>query len=231
MTGEALAQVLSPLRKSQRTIIRLVVQAIASLGKAASIPIAASLAQETSCQLDSALLRFYRLLHNARLDDLVVSREMIRLLAKRATSLLVALDWTEWHAPLRMLLASVVTGTRAIPVSAQTFIKTAIARSQNCWENTFLGMLTMILNEAGVKACFLADRGFRRTSFIKLLQKQTGHSFLVRLSENVSVHTAYTPSASLNGSTATKGKMKSDIRSELIEIMSFSADPFYAVLP
>jgi hypothetical protein len=187
MSEEALGQVLSPLRKSQRTIISLVVQAMATLGQAASIPIAAVVAQRVGSQVDSALTRVYRLLHNRRLDDLVVSREMIRMLAKRTTSLLVALDWTEWHPPLRMLLASVVVGTRAVPVSAAAFIKTAIRRSQNCWENSFLQMLVMVLREAGVFACFLADRGFRRTSFITLLLKQTGHSFLVRLAENVTV--------------------------------------------
>jgi len=48
-------------------------------------------------------------------------------------------------------------------------------------------MLTMILREAGAVACFLADRGFRRVSFIKLLLQQTEHTFLVRLAENVKV--------------------------------------------
>ena len=73
MSEEALGQVLSPLRKSQRTIISLVVQAMATLGQAASIPIAAVLAQRVGSQVDSALTRVYRLLHNRRLDDLVLS--------------------------------------------------------------------------------------------------------------------------------------------------------------
>ncbi len=99
---------------------------------------------------------------------------MIRTLAKKTTSLLVALDWTEWHPPLRMLLASAVLGTRAVPVSAAAFIKTAIRRTQNCSENSFLQMLVMLLREDGEFACFLADRGFRRTGIIALLLKQTG---------------------------------------------------------
>ncbi len=136
------------------------------------------------CQADCALTRLYRLLHNDRLDDRVIGREMIRTLARRVSPILVALDWTEWHPPLRMLLAS---GTRAVPVSSAAFRRTHIPRSQNCWENTFLEMLTMTLREAGAVACFLADRGFRRTSFIKLLLQQTGHTFLVRLAENVKV--------------------------------------------
>jgi hypothetical protein len=189
MDGEALGQVLSPLRKSQRTIITLVVGAIASLGQAASIPIAAIVAQRTGAQVPSALVRFYRLLHNEHVEDLAISREMIRTLAKRTQTFLVALDWTEWHMPLRMLLASAVIGTRAVPVYAATFIKTAIVRSQNCWENTFVQMLSMLLDRARVTACFLADRGFRRTSFVKLLLEQRGHTFLVRLADKVSVQT------------------------------------------
>jgi hypothetical protein len=112
---------------------------------------------------------------------------MIRTLAKRTQIFLISLDWTEWHPPLRMLLTSVVTGTRAVPVYAATFIKMAIVRSQNSWENTFLKMLGMLLEEARVSARFLADRSFRRVSFIKLLLEQTGHTFLVRLADNVSV--------------------------------------------
>ncbi len=55
MSEEALGQVLSPLRKSQRTIISLVVQAMATLGQAASIPIAAVVAQRVGSQVDSAI--------------------------------------------------------------------------------------------------------------------------------------------------------------------------------
>ena len=71
--------------------------------------------------------------------------------------------------------------------AVQALLKSAIRRSQKCWENSFFQMLVMVLREADVFACFLADRGFRRTSIITLLLKQTGHSFLVRLAENVSV--------------------------------------------
>jgi len=187
MEQEALGHVLSPLRRSQQTAIRLVVEAISSRGGASSITIAAGLAQRTGAGIPSALVRFYRLLHNRRVEDLVVSRQMIHTLAKTARTVLVSIDWTEWHPPLRMLLASVVTGTRAVPVYAATFIKTAILRSQNCWENTFLKMVVMVLEEARVAACFLADRGFRRASFIKRLLELTGHTFLVRLADKVMV--------------------------------------------
>jgi len=150
MSRAALGQVLSPLRKSQQTVITLVVEARAAIRQAASIPIALAFAQKVGGQTDCALTRVYRLLPNPHLDDLVISRQMIRTLARRSSSVLVALDWTEWHPPLRMLLASVVAGTRAVPVQTAVFRKTSIARSQNCWENTFLQMLVMVLKEAMV---------------------------------------------------------------------------------
>jgi hypothetical protein len=189
---EALESLLGSLRKSQRTIIMLVVEALTSLRQAASIPIAMVLAQRTQCLVPSALTRFYRCLHNRRIDDLAISRRMLSLLGQRTSPLLIALDWTEWHSDLRVLSASVAMGTRAIPVYLAAFLKSKIRRSQNVWEESFLEILTLLLREAGVSACFLADRGFRRVQFLRLLLKQREHGFVVRLAEQVMVETART---------------------------------------
>jgi hypothetical protein len=186
---DALESLLGSLRKSQRTVIALVVEALASLRQAASIPIATILAQRTGCLVPSGLIRFYRLLHNARVDDLAISRKMLSQLGQRVSPLLVVLDWTEWHSGLRVLMASAAMGTRAIPVYLAAFIKNRIPRSQNAWEESFLEILSMLLGEAHVTACFLADRGFRRVQFIRLLLKQGGHSFVVRLADKVTVET------------------------------------------
>ena len=104
---EVLEHILKPLRKSQRKTLTLVIEAMASMAQAASIPIAAFLSQATATQVDSALTRFYRLLHNPRLDDLLLARQILGFLSQCPSPLLVALDWTEWHPPLRMLLALV----------------------------------------------------------------------------------------------------------------------------
>ncbi len=182
-----LESILRPLRKSQRKTVTLVVEAMACRAQAASIPIAAFLSQATGCQLDSALTRFYRLLHNPRLDDLLITKQFLSQLILQPGPLLVALDWTEWHPPGRMLLASVSVGTRAIPVQAAVFSKTQILRSQNTWENNFLKVLCLLLDEMGASACFLADRGFRRVSFLQLLLGYWPHTFLVRMQEQVMV--------------------------------------------
>ena len=184
-----LESILLPLRKSQSKTVTLVVQAMACLTQAASIPIAAFLSQATGCQMDSALTRFYRLLHNPRLDDLLISKQLVSQLLLPPGPLLLALDWTEWHPPWRMLLASVSVGTRAIPVQAAVFSRTQILRSQNTWENNFLKVLCLLLDELGASACFLADRGFRRVSFLQLLLSYLNHTFLVRMQDQVMVET------------------------------------------
>lgn len=184
---KVIGQILRPLRRSQSKTITLVIQGIAWMAQAASIPVAAFVSQATGSQINSALTRFYRLLHNPKLDDLRVTRQMLSFFAQLPGPFLIAIDWTEWHPPLRMLLASVVRGTRAIPVHAAVFSKTLIHRSQNTWENNFLRLLCWLLNEINASACFLSDRGFRRVSYLKLLQEQKEHSFLVRIADQISV--------------------------------------------
>jgi hypothetical protein len=184
---KVIGQILSPLRRSQSKTITLVIQGIAWMAQAASIPVAAFVSQATGSQINSALTRFYRLLHNPKLDDLKVTRQMLSFFAQLPGPFLIAIDWTEWHPPLRMLLASVIRGSRAIPVQAMVFSKTHIHRSQNTWENNFLRLLCWLLNEIKASACFLSDRGFRRVSYLKLLQEQKEHSFLVRIADQITV--------------------------------------------
>jgi len=186
---QVLQSLLCPLPKSQSKTVLLAVQAIASMAQAASLAIAAFFSQASGSQIDSALTRFYRLLHNPRLDDLQITKQFLSLLAQGRSSLWIALDWTEWHPPLRMLLASVIVGTRALPVQSAVFSQTHILRSQNAWENQFLRLLCLLLNEEQIQACFLADRGFRRVSFLKLLQQQKEHSFVVRIGDQIMVET------------------------------------------
>ncbi len=186
---EVIQQILKPLRKSQRKTITLVIEAMASMAQAASIPIAAFLSQTTGSRVDSALTRFYRLLHNPRLDDLLLTRQIVWFLSQCPSPLLVALDWTEWHPPVRMLLASVIRGTRAIPIQSAVFLKDQIVRSQNTWENNFLRLLCLLLDQIQVRVCFLADRGFRRVSFLKLLMEHKAHSFVVRIGDQLTIDT------------------------------------------
>jgi Transposase DDE domain len=185
-----LVELLSPFYKRHRKTLALMIAAIAVTGQARSFAIATTLARWLGTRLDSAVNRFYRLLRNVRVDDLLLASQWARQLVRRPDRLLlVAIDWTEWHHDLRLLVAAVVTGKRAIPLFARGFEKRVRLRSQNARENTFLRLLVDILGAAEARAILLFDRGFRRASLLRLLlQLQVG--FVVRLMDDVLVEIA-----------------------------------------
>ena len=166
-----LASLLSPFEKRHRRTLALVIAAIAATGQARSFAIATTLAQWLGTRLDSAINRFYRLLRNDRVDYVAFITNWARLLCRDPERpLLIAVDWTEWHHELRMLVASVVVDKRGIPLFAQAFNRLIRRRSQNARENTFLRLLADGLRRAGLTAILLCDRGFRRASWLLLLQ-------------------------------------------------------------
>lgn len=173
-------------RRHQKTMA-LVVAAMARAGEARSLAIATVLAQWLQVRLDSAVNRFYRLLRNTRFDERLFVTSWARFLSENGKRrLLVAVDWTEWHSEMRMLVAAVVTGRRAIPLFNQTVQKPIRLRSQNAKENAFMRLLSHCLKSAGVEAIMLCDRGFRRVSWLKLMQ-QLKQRFVVRLQSDVTV--------------------------------------------
>ncbi len=185
-----LATLLSPFWKRHRKTVGLVISAIASTAQARSFAIATTMKRWIGGRLDSAVNRFYRLLRNARVDYTQFATQWAGMLSRRPDRhLLVAIDWTEWHHALRILLAAVVTGKRAIPLFGQAYPGVVRQRSQNSRENTFLRVLADILKRAGTTVIILCDRGFRRVSWLALLQKlQLG--FVVRLMDDVNVELA-----------------------------------------
>jgi len=182
-----LAELLRPFRASQRRTLGLVIAALSEATAARSMEIATLLASWLDVRLDSALNRFYRLLRNPRILDMDLTQQMLGLLSKKlGRTLIISIDWTEWREPLRMLVAAVVSDRRAIPVHAAAFDKHKISRSQNASENTFLRTLSSLLKKCGLKAIILCDRGFRRVTWLALLQRLE-LSFVVRLMDDVLV--------------------------------------------
>lgn len=182
-----LDQLLNPFWLRHRKTLGLVITAIAAAGQARSFAIATCMARWEKSRLDSAVNRLYRLLRNPRIDYLEYARSWAALLAKpRKGQLLVSIDWTEWHHELRMLSSAVVVGKRAIPLFVQVTKKLVRVRSQNSYENAFLRVLADMLKHAGVQATILCDRGFRRVSWIDLLQR-LALGFVIRLKADVSV--------------------------------------------
>lgn len=182
-----LDRLLNPFWLRHRKTLAVVIAAIAAAGQARSFAIATCIARWGKSRLDSGINRFYRLLRNPRIDYLDYASSWAALLAKpRRGQLLVSIDWTEWHHELRMLSSAVVVGKRAIPLFVQVTKKLARLRSQNSYENAFLRVLKDVLRHAGVTATILCDRGFRRVSWIDLLQT-LALGFVVRLKDDVSV--------------------------------------------
>lgn len=182
-----LRALLTPFCKRHRRTLGLVIAAIAVTGQARSFAIATTLSRWLGTRLDSAVNRFYRLLRNPRVDYTQFVEQWARLLVRGPDRhLLIAIDWTEWHHELRMLLAAVVAGKRAIPLYAEAFKRLVRVRSQNSRENTFLRVLADGLKRADVRATILCDRGFRRASWIALLQ-ELRLGFVVRLMSDVHV--------------------------------------------
>ncbi len=181
-----LQSLLSPFRRSQQKTLALVIAAIAEGAQAASLAIAGHLAVGLGIQLGSALTRVYRLLRNPRIDDQLLTAQLLRLLGG-GRRLLIALDWTEWHHDLKMLLASVIVGCRAIPVQTAVLNKTQRLRSQNTWEHPFLRLLVHTLHELGQAAVLLGDRGFHRVPWLQLLL-ELQQPFVVRLVADLLVY-------------------------------------------
>jgi hypothetical protein len=75
------------------------------VAQASSLAVAGHLAARLGIQRGSALNRLYRLLRNPRVDDQVLTVQLLRLLGA-GRRLLIALDWTEWHHDLKMRVAS-----------------------------------------------------------------------------------------------------------------------------
>ncbi len=174
------------LHRSQAKALVAVCGALVCCGQMRSFSIAHRLSGMTGVRFKSAVQRFYRLMHNRKLDDWACWSALAqRLLSAAGRRPLVAVDWTEWHSGLRVLTAAVCVGRRAIPIYVHTCEKKARVHSQNTRENAFLRKLHTI-SPLLERAVLIFDRGFRRVSF--LLELRLLHSlFIVRLAVKVTV--------------------------------------------
>jgi hypothetical protein len=161
--------------------------ALAEVAQATACAVAGHLAGELGTQRGRALHRFYRLLRHARSEDQLLTAQMLELLGQRSQRL-IALDWTAWHHDLRLLVAAVVVGCRAMPVQTAAFSRTPMPRSQHLREPTFLPRWVHTLQVLEQAAGLRCDRGFRRPSGLRHGQALR-RAFVVRLVPNVLVTT------------------------------------------
>jgi len=173
-------------RRSQAKTLVLVVTVFIEAGVIGSLDLAQRLAKHLGVQVESALNRFYRLLRNKGFETGALSEALLAGLAEKPGDVVIAVDWTEWVGKMRVLVAAVIAGNRAIPVEAAAHFESTFLRSQNAFENDFLLRLHAVLTRLGTRATILADRGFRRASLLRLLTHWE-QAFVVRLISDVCV--------------------------------------------
>lgn len=136
------------------------IAALVERAPAHALAVAGPGAAERGTQLGRALTRFYRLRRNPRLDEPWLTAPRLPLLG-RGQPRRIALDWTEWPQNLRMLVAAVGVGCRALPVQAACST-IDIPRSQNLRETPWVRFLGHPWRPVEHAAMGLWDRGCRR---------------------------------------------------------------------
>jgi hypothetical protein len=117
------------------------------------------------------------------------------MLATEASALMgglvIALDWVELRSGFRGLVASACTRHgRALPIAWKVVEGAKFDLSQNAVEDEFVQGLAKMVDPA--RTCIVADRGFRRVSFLALLDS-LGFGYAIRVCEHVHVSgTSYT---------------------------------------
>jgi hypothetical protein len=168
-----LQTVLSPFLRAQQKTLALVIAAIVERAQANSLAVAGHVAVGLGTQLGRTLTRLYRLLRHPRLDERRLTAPLLHLLG-RGQELLIVLDWTEGHHDLRMLVAAVVVGSRAISVQAAAFSKTDIPGLQNVRKTTVVRLLVHTLCSVEQAAVVLYDRGVRLVRWLARVEKTQG---------------------------------------------------------
>jgi hypothetical protein len=161
-----------------------IVEAIVAVGVARTWSLAGFVAERWGMRFKSGLQAVSRALGNDGLDWWKLGARLLENVTGGAQRVPFAIDWTEWHDELRVLVGAAVIGKRAVPIAAQAFHRAQMPRSQNARENAFLRMVRLVASEANRALVILTDRGFRRVSWIALLLNLK-LEFAVRLMDDV----------------------------------------------
>jgi hypothetical protein len=138
-----------------------------------------------TARLRHQIKRVWRLIANSRFEPQVVMAGLSREAAARFKPLVVALDWVELRGGCRALVAAVcLRRGRALPIAWAVVRPAEFRRSQNAVEDVLAARLAAWL--PGVRLCLVADRGFRRASFLAHLDA-LGLGYVIRVCEKVHV--------------------------------------------
>jgi hypothetical protein len=131
--------------------------------------------------------RAHRLITNSRFKPQFVMKGLTREAAARFKPLCVALDWVELRGGCRALVAAAcLRRGRALPLAWTVVRPAEFRRSQNAVEDALVAWLAVELSGVQVCLVLVADRGFRRASFLAHLDA-LGLGYVIRVCEKVHV--------------------------------------------
>jgi len=134
-----------------------------------------------------SIKRVWRFLRNHRLQVDAVMAVLVRQAEACGGMLVVAVDWVELRNNQRALVAGLCRRDgRALPLAWTVVWNSQFQISQNAVEDEFLARLAGFFSDPA-RVVIVGDRGFRRASFLALLQGLEFH-YVVRICENVRVN-------------------------------------------
>jgi hypothetical protein len=139
---------------------------------------------------EAAAKRLSRFVHNPRIElEVTVRAHAAFLVARlpRSGTIRIALDWTS-EATQHLLVASLVVGHRAIPLSWKAYDGSALKGHTHEYERELIEVLvTQVLKSIDRRRILLtADRGFGDVKTIDLLET-LGVGYIIRAKGNVQV--------------------------------------------
>jgi hypothetical protein len=149
------------------------------------------LAKGRSLKVKHAIKQVDRLLSNSGIDVSSSFEYWVGTVIGLRTSIVVALDWTEFDADGQSTIALhlVTTHGRATPLIWKTVKKSKLKNRRNDYEDALLVQFKEIL-PPGVQVKILADRGFSDHKLLEFLPNELGFSYVIRLRSNITVTSA-----------------------------------------
>src|SRR5271167_4216819 len=149
------------------------------------------LAVARSLNARHAVKQVDRMLSNPGIDVDQILALWVPFVIGARTSLLVALDWTEFDADNQatIMLSLITEHGRATPLVWLTVDKKTLKDQRNLYEDRLLVRLAEIL-PPHLKVRIIADRGFGDHKLYRLLTEQLHFDYVIRFRGNISVTAA-----------------------------------------
>jgi hypothetical protein len=140
---------------------------------------------------EAASKRLTRFLHNPRLDVDSMSRQTARVIVSQLPlvgTVRLSIDWTI-EDQQHLLVASLCTGSRAIPVYWRAFNQDSLKGRRSSYEREFVRTLIVDLLHpiARSRLIVTADRAFADVKLVDLLN-ELRVSFVIRTKDNIKVY-------------------------------------------